>query len=95
MPREKIAQRVQRGVAELQHLIRQQQPDVEFDVHPRRPGHNEVIAEVFGNFEDQLALSEIISQRSVDLLIETGLLFIFLACPYDERPSLRQKQKSA
>lgn len=90
MPREKIAVRLERGVSELQCLIREKYPDVEFLVRPRPPGRSEVVVEAYGQFEDSSDLTEIISERRAELFDETHLLFIFVARPYDERPSLKQ-----
>lgn len=94
MPREKLAARIERGVTELERLIRTYRPEAELVVHPRIPGRIEVVLDVFAEFDDPVDLTEIISERRADLFAETGLLFIPVAQPYDERPSLKQQQSA-
>jgi hypothetical protein len=94
MTKEKLAERVQRGIEELQHLIREHHPEAEFQVLPRSYGRRQVVVNVYANIEDQIDLSDIIAEHRADLVDDTKTAFVFVLYPYEKRPSLKH-EKSA
>ena len=56
---------------ELKAMIRRGFPDAEFELHRR--GAKEYDLDVYSDFEDMIPVERLISDRPVDILLESGI----------------------
>ena len=62
---------------ELKERIRRGFPDAEFELHRR--GAKEYDLDVYGDFEDDIPVERLISDRPTDILLESGIHIHVLA----------------
>ena len=63
-------------LAEIQDQIRRKYPDAEFKIMRRR--RNDVTMDVIGDFENAYEVSRLVSERTIEILLETGLFIIVI-----------------
>ncbi len=70
-------------LAEVQGMIRQRYPDAEFRIMRRRK--YDVTMDVIGDFENAYAVSRLVADRTIEILLETGLFIIVVPIDRDGR----------
>ncbi len=67
----KIKRTAEEYAEELKSLIRRGFPDAEFEFNKRAP--KEYDLDVYGDFEDMMAVDGLIGDRPTDILLESGI----------------------
>jgi len=70
-------------LTEIQGMIKQSYSAAEFKIMRRRK--NEVTMDVIGDFENAYEVSRLVADRTIDILLETGLFIIVVPIDRDGR----------
>jgi len=70
-------------IAEIQGIIKRRYPDAEFTIMRRR--RNDVTMDVIGDFKNAYEVSKLVADRTLDILLETGLFIIVVPIDRDGR----------